>query len=345
MAHFGTELTPLGVRTAIGKFYQVQGILYIFIQLVHRLMSAQVIVLVLASQTHTEDRQWLGTYFLGEQEVLIEAQTVALVVVGIETVREGVLPAVLVQRTVLHRSHGVFPLVTGSQVGTLHNAATRETEHTRFQVGQCLCQILTHAVLMPLPGIYWEEGYMFQVYCLRAFQEDTQHSLLAIFCSLHGDGIFLPLAGIYGYFLLVKIHVSMSGAEQVHQFHPYFGRSAIGYTCPHRETVFFILLDTDAEETLIFQHGTLVRMSRVGQTYVVRVPVERTVLSNRYVSGAFPSLQSLWELKGTVLHQLGIETAVGCKVDVFKENAIHGRLNHGTRFLGIHNQFLGGFLC
>ena len=186
---------------------------------------------------------------------------------------------------------------------------------------------------------------MFQVHGLRALQEDAQDSLLAVFLGIHGHRIFLPLLGIDGDFLLIEVHVPMCGAKQVHQFHADFGRSAVRNASPDRETVCFSLLDTNAEEAFIFQHGTLVGMAWVGQTYIVRIPFKRAILPYGHVTGTLPALQRLWKLKGTVFHQFGIESAVGSKVDVFKEDAIHGRLNHCTRFLGIDDQFLGGFLC
>ena len=41
---------------------------------------------------------------------------------------EGVVPAVLIQRTVLHRAHGVLPLVAGGKGVALDDAATGEAE-------------------------------------------------------------------------------------------------------------------------------------------------------------------------------------------------------------------------
>ena len=71
---------------------------------------------------------------------------------------EGIVPAVLVQRTVLYRAYRVFPLVTVGKLGALNDAAAREAEYARMHVEQGLCQILAHAVLAPFPSIGGEEA-------------------------------------------------------------------------------------------------------------------------------------------------------------------------------------------
>ena len=70
-------------------------------------------VLVLAGQADTEDRQGLGTDILRQLEELKEPQAVRLIIVGEVAIVEGMLPAVLVQRAVLHGAYGVLPLVAG----------------------------------------------------------------------------------------------------------------------------------------------------------------------------------------------------------------------------------------
>ena len=78
--------------------------------------------------------QWLGTNFFGELEELEETETVTLVIIWEVTGSEGVVPTVLVQRTVLNRTYRVFPLVAGGKVGAFHDAAARETEDARLEL-------------------------------------------------------------------------------------------------------------------------------------------------------------------------------------------------------------------
>ena len=42
------------------------------------------------------------------------------------------------------------------------------------------------------------------------------------------------------------------------------------------------------------------------------------------------------EFEGAVFNEFGIEPAIGSEVDVFKENAIHGRLDFSPDFLGLY---------
>ena len=130
-------------------------------------------VLELARQSDAQHGQRFGTDVLAELEELVEAQSVRLVVVRIVAEVEGVFPAVLVQRTVLHRTDGVLPLVARVERGALDDAAAREAEHAGVQVFQRLGQVLAHAVLTLLIGIDREEGDMLQGHGVLSFQEDA----------------------------------------------------------------------------------------------------------------------------------------------------------------------------
>ena len=156
MPHVGTHLAPLGVDVAIGKLNQVQGILNIGTKIFQGYVYARlggVGVLELAAQSARDDGQRFGTDVLGQLEELEESQSVRLVVVGEVAVVEGVLPAVMVQRTVLNGADTVLPLVALVQRATLYDATAGEAEHARVQVFQGLCQVASHAVLAVLVGI------------------------------------------------------------------------------------------------------------------------------------------------------------------------------------------------
>ena len=160
MAHLCTYLTPLGIHRTIGKLHKVEGILDITVQVVDCHVDTGlrgVRILELAGQSAGDHRQGLTTEVLAQLEELEEAETITLVVVGIETMTEGVVPAVLVQRTVLYWSYAVLPLIARLEVSTLDDTATGETEHTGMHVVECLSQIAAHAILTTLPGVGGEE--------------------------------------------------------------------------------------------------------------------------------------------------------------------------------------------
>ena len=68
-----------------------------------------------------------------------------------------IVPAVLVELSVLNRTYAVLPLVTAGEVDTLHNTTAWEAEHARVQVVKCLCQILAHTILTTFPCVGREQ--------------------------------------------------------------------------------------------------------------------------------------------------------------------------------------------
>ena len=165
MPHLCTLLSPCRVHVAIGKLDEVEAVLDIRVKLVHRHVSALLVpVLELACHTHVEHWQRLGTDVLRELEELKESQSVALIVVGIIAIVECVLPSVLVERTVLHRTNGVLPLVAGLKVGSLHDTSTGETQQSRLHVGKSLCHIAAQSVLAVLECVDGEEAHVLKAH-------------------------------------------------------------------------------------------------------------------------------------------------------------------------------------
>ena len=105
MSHICTEFSPFSGDITIGEFYQVERILDIALQFAYRHMGFFVRILELTSQSAAQHRKRFRANLLRKLEKLIESQPVALIIVGIKAVGEGVLPAILVQRTVLYRPH------------------------------------------------------------------------------------------------------------------------------------------------------------------------------------------------------------------------------------------------
>ena len=91
-------------------------------------------VLELTGKTDTENGQRLRSYLFRKKEILVETKTIALVIVGEETMRECIVPAIFIYRTVLDRTNRIFPLVAGGQVGTLHDTSSGET---KCRTGSC----------------------------------------------------------------------------------------------------------------------------------------------------------------------------------------------------------------
>ena len=67
---------------------------------------------------------------------------------------ECVVPAVLVQRTVLYGAYRILPLVTAIKVGSFNDTAAREAEYAGLQILQVLHEISTKQTL---PSVIGEE--------------------------------------------------------------------------------------------------------------------------------------------------------------------------------------------
>ena len=124
-------------------------------------------VLELAGHTAADDRQRLGTYLLGKQEVLEKAQTVGLPVVREETVLLVEHPPVHIDRTVLHRIYRILPLVPVLKRRTFDYAPSGETEYAGLEIRDGLCDILPQAVLVTVVSVHREKRDMLQVDAAR----------------------------------------------------------------------------------------------------------------------------------------------------------------------------------
>ena len=189
-------------------------------------------VLELATQSARDDGQRLAAKVLAQLEELKEAQSVALVIVGEIALGKGVVPAVFVQGTVLNGAHRVLPLIACLEVGTLNNTAAREAEHARMHVVQCLCQVLTHAVLATLPCLDREERNMLHISGSLAVAPHTQVCLVEGASWFDDSGVFLPFLAAYVHACVAQLLVVAHGSV-VHQVDPQLGLAAIGHTGPY----------------------------------------------------------------------------------------------------------------
>ncbi len=163
MAHFGAELAPCCVGAAIGELDEVESVLDIGLQFVYRHMCFGIMVLELARESDAEYGERFGTDFFGEKEVFVESETARLIVVGVEAVLEGVVPAVFIDGTVLYGTYGVFPLIAGVEVGSFDNTSAGETEYAGFDVGQFLSEVYAQTVFMTVECFCWEKRYVLEV--------------------------------------------------------------------------------------------------------------------------------------------------------------------------------------
>ena len=86
---------------------------------------------------------------------------------------------------------------------------------------------------------------------------------------------------------------------------------------------------------LVGQSRATVVVVRGTQHHIVRTTLKGTVTHHIDTSEGLPAHQVLGKFKRAVLNEFAIESAVGSVVDVFKEDAIHRRLNGCSQFLGV----------
>ena len=206
MSHFGANLAPLGVDITIGKLYKVESILDVRLQVLEGNVYLGLVldlILELASQTAADDRKRLATEVLAKLEELEEAKAIGLVVVGIKTIGEGVLPTVLVDGAILDGTYRVLPLVALLKVGALDDTATWETEYAGLEVAKCLSKILAHAILAPLPGILGEHRDVLEVgshdwfFLVKATKEDAEGEIIGSYLCGNLCGVLLPFLTLY----------------------------------------------------------------------------------------------------------------------------------------------------
>ena len=200
-----------------------------------------------------------------------------------------------------------------------------------MQVGEILHEVGPQSV----PAVFGEETHVIEVYTVAAFQEDAQESFLHSAVGGERCGGLLPLAGLDGDGLFVDGHVLV-----VHQFdaYPCLLALQIVQTGIDREVVFHAFLQAHAEEAAVFQPGELLVVAGRLEHHVVRVAVEsRLHVTHGDVAKSAPTHEFVGKFKAPVLHQLGIKTAVGAKVDVLEEDAVHGGLD-GAAGLGVDRE-------
>ena len=190
-----------------------------------------------------------------------------------------------------------------------------------MDVGQSLSQVAAQAVLAVLKRLLGEERHVLQGHRVGAGEEDAQVGLRLGARRLDGDLIFLPVLAVDVELHLREILALIHGLL-VDQLHANL-RLALGSLGPDGEAVFLALLHADAEEALVLQTRAALAVAGVAEHDVVGAALEGTVVFKLYVAEDAPAHVVLGKLKGAVLHQLAVESAVGSKVDVFEKQTVH----------------------
>ena len=298
MSHIGTHLSPLGSNRAVGKFNQVECILYVRIELIHR---DHFVAFVLAGEPAADYRKRFCTEVFAQQEVFEVTKSQSLEIVREGFMFEGVVPAVFIQRAVFNRAYGILPLVTGFKTVTLDDTTTGETEYAGVKVIKGLCKVGTQTILTSFPSIHREQGDMIHIYRTLCFEDDTQASMSVCERRFQHHRQLLPvIAADFDFFLQQILCIGVDELDgELH-------RLRIRCAGINGETVFFALLHTDAAVTFIIQSGTQ-QASVVHYAYIVRIAVKtRICILNGYITERYPTHERLWKFKRTVLYQFGI---------------------------------------
>ncbi len=187
--------------------------------------------------------------------------------------RESVMPAIFVQRTVFYLTYRIFPVISGFQICAFDYTTTGKTKNTGIKIGQGLSQVFAQSVFPVHPGLFGEEGNMLQVKGSLAtgIKENAQQSLGFSPGGRDFHLIFLPFFGIDAQISSVH-HIVLS----INKLYAYTLGSAIHRSGPNRKTIGGTFFESYATETFVFESGMFVGMSRGRQTYIMRITLERS---------------------------------------------------------------------
>ena len=340
MTGIGTNLAPFGAGVAVGPFNQVESVLSPFVHILHRasvlsLSGIHIPTTVgsLAAHAARQNRNRLHSKVFAELEVLIVANRHRLVVT----------PRVFQRFTLLLRSDGVFPVigVPESVATTVDNASARESHKLRIQVGQSLCQILTHSVAFVC--VLRIERNHINVDVANGEGQNLQAGAVASLFRCECNLIFLPIfarnleSGVEN-----GCRLTAPSAARLHNCHAHLFVNAVGVAEEGREIKFCVGRDFNTVETIVLQAGAspavevvVVANALNVQTHIVGVVlVERVDLASLKISERVPRADSLPSgagapavalrhvvLKRAVLNQFGANAAIGRRADVLKENS------------------------
>ena len=130
----------------------------------------------------------------------------------------------------------------------------------------------------------------------------------------------------------------------VHERHLHVGVAAHGLS-PNGEAIFLVLIDADAEVAFVLQTGSRIVMAGIVEHHVMRTTLEGSVVLHFKLAESLPAHKSIRKFERAVLHQLAVQSAVSSIIDVFEEDAVHGRLHRRPHLLGVHVESVGLSVC
>ncbi len=316
VAHLGALPAPFAGAGAVGELDEVQGVLDVPLQ---QRVVVDGLVLAAAGDQGGDDGQRHGADVLGEAEVLVVAEAVALVVA----------PEVGVGGALLDRPYGVLPLVgalalpAGVRAVVLHGAgvdqaAAGEAQKAGVQGLDLLGEVLAQAVRLVLVGVAGEEGHHVEGGARRGGDGEAAAVAGAGGGEVRGVLAPLPLGGHLAHRGERARGVLEGDGE---------GGAALG-AGPDGEVVPRALLDADAGVVAGVGDGGTGGQGEVGAVALVEAAVVVHDLG-RAVGGpggerGVRGVVGGGVLEGPVLHQLRVQAAVGGSVDVLVEDAVHG---------------------
>ena len=368
----GTHLGPFaGGGVAVGPLDEVDSLADPLVHLVHGddvlglPTHAPAAVGALTADAARQDGQRLHAEVLAELEVLIVAQSAALVVA----------PGVLQLTTLLAGTDGGLPAVgVPEAVATaVYHAAAGEAHELRVEVGKGLCEVLAQAVT--LISVLGHERELVDVDDAHVQREHLQHCMLRVFGWREHSLVFLPVAaaGVDGGFskeLRVAAPSLLRFDEDDAQTRCEGGVLSLQGVCllelrhaqEHGEVVLCAGLHGDAVEAVVLQTETLptlivvVLLHTLGvQTHVGGVVgMQGIVHASLHPTGGVTGTHEAprgagspavafdgTEFERAVLQEFGVETSVGSRRDVLEEDAdefitdglatggcLHGLLGH-----------------
>ena len=352
MSGLSTHTAPFGGDIAIGPFDEVKCFVHPFVHLVHRtsvlclVLHAPTTVDALAADTTRKDGKWFHTDILAELEILEVAKAHALVIA----------PGVLELLALMLGTKSGLPTIGVPEAiaATMNHATAGETHETWMHGLQCLGKVLAKTVAHE--GIFGHQRYGIDVHLAHGEHENLEDCIRTIFDRFE-DGLHLVPIGAYDLYGLVSQQLLLTTGYNESDAHflslaahvAHKGREVILGACLHVHAVEAIVLEAyacPAIEVIVVSYALDENAHVVEVVDVQRIGLQGCDVARRMSgtdespgcarapAGTFASVV----FEGSVLHQFGIETAIGCITDVFEEDSNQmitncltaGRSGHGA---------------
>ncbi|MCR6657037.1 MAG: hypothetical protein NVV63_14780 [Opitutus sp.] len=294
----------------------------------------------LTRHTAVDDRQRGRADIFAEQEILIKPDAETLVVIGCRAMFELGVPAIDEQFALFNRTDGFLPLIAQFEPAALDDAATGKAEEAGLHVGERLHHVGAQTALAVLPGVARKERNEIDVDLAASGKHQTQARTCFGVSRRKRDFALRPCgARAAGHF---------GGSEHEAGRRDEFRTHEQSRAAAHidAEIVNLALLHADAAKALVLDHGASIRGNDAREVRVGRMTLRIALHSHpraaRVGRGHVPAGERFGKLKRPILHQLGVETAVGAEVDVLVKHTPHRGLDRGAGPVDIDTNLDGG---